>query len=204
MTQHFDNSPLGLIPHCVLDDILKRVKGADLMIALTCKSLRDILRKPRGGSARIPRPVRYFQTSGTVIASSARLLSWAKSLSTGGPRFIQVWNAETCAMIAATGDLEGLQWARDDSCEWDKRTCTRAAANGHLKVVQWARANGCAWDAGTCSEAARGGHLEVLQWARANGCKWNAKTIWRAAAGGHLDVLQWARANGCPEDEEDY
>ena len=183
MNQHFDNSPLGRIPLSVLNDILKRVKGADLMLALTCKSIRDILRKPRGWFAPIPRPVgnadngKRFQTSGTVIARSEGLLSWAKSLHPGWrPRFILVWNARTCGKIAEGGDLEALQWARANGCAWDAETCACAAYRGHLEVLQWARANGCVWTAATCYAAAGGGHLEVLQWARADGCEWDAPT----------------------------
>ena len=74
-----------------------------------------------------------------------------------------------CAWIARPGNLEVLQWARENGCAWDRHTCACAAEGGHLEVLQWAHANGCPSDEQTCERAARGGHLEVIQWARANG-----------------------------------
>src|SRR5437899_1988986 len=47
--------------------------------------------------------------------------------------------------------------------------CALAAAHGYLNLINWARANGCPWNERTCEQAAEGGHLEVLQWARTNG-----------------------------------
>ena len=41
--------------------------------------------------------------------------------------------------------------------------CAWIARPGNLEVLQWARENGCAWDSHTCACAAEGGHLEVLQ-----------------------------------------
>ncbi|KAL6059777.1 Ankyrin repeat domain containing protein [Balamuthia mandrillaris] len=108
------------------------------------------------------------------------------------------WDESTCNAAAETGQLKVLQWARENGAPWDETTCTNAAAGGHLEVLQWARANGCPWDEDTCTLAAFNGHLEVLQWARENSCPWDALTCAYAAEGGHLDVLRWARANGCP------
>ena len=100
-----------------------------------------------------------------------------------------------CTSAAKGGQLEVLEWLRENECPWDKNTCKEAAYSGHLEVLQWARENDCPWDENTCRAAAYGGHLEVLQWARENGCPWNEDM--RAASGG-----QEARENGCPWDED--
>jgi len=99
---------------------------------------------------------------------------------------------------AKKGQLEVLQWLRENGCPRDLGTCWCAAQGGHLEVLQWARAKSCPWDEDTCNWAAKGGHLEILQWARANGCPWNQTTCWTAAMHGHLEVLRCARANDCP------
>ena len=127
--------------------------------------------------------------------------------------------------------------------------CTSAAKGGQLEVLEWLRENECPWDKNTCKEAASGGHLEVLMWARerlpvgrehvqGGGVGWpprgaavgarerlpvDEETCWprrrrpprgtavgarerlpagrehvQGGAGGPLEVLQWARENGCP------
>ena len=106
-----------------------------------------------------------------------------------------------CTSAAKGGQLEVLEWLRENECPWDKNTCEEAAYSGHLEVLQWARENGCPWKEDTCWSAAQGGQLEALQWARENGCPWDERTCRSAAWGGHLPVLQWARENGCPWDE---
>ncbi|CAB9509092.1 ankyrin repeat protein [Seminavis robusta] len=107
------------------------------------------------------------------------------------------WNGWTCESAAQNGHLDILKWARANGCPWDHWTCKNAARFGHLEVLKWAHENGCPWKASTCGAAARNGHLEVLKWARANGCPWHALTCARAAEGGHLEILQWLRENGC-------
>ena len=86
-----------------------------------------------------------------------------------GRRGRRPWNADTCWAAAQGGQLEALQWARENGCPWDERTCRSAAYSGHLEALQWARENDCPWDENTCWAAAQGGHLEALKWARENG-----------------------------------
>ena len=79
------------------------------------------------------------------------------------------------------------------------RDCDAAASSGQLEALQWLREDGCPWNENTCAMAAYGGHLEVLQWIRANGCPWDERTCYCAATEiVNLEVLQWAHANGCP------
>ena len=51
-----------------------------------------------------------------------------------------------------------------------RNLCLYASLNGQLEILQWARQNGCHWDWWVCSSAALNGCLEVLQWACQNGC----------------------------------
>ena len=107
-----------------------------------------------------------------------------------------------CTCAAKFGQMDILQWARQNGCPWDEQTCTSAAENGHLEVLIWAQQNGCPWDEQACNIAAENGYLDVLIWAQRNGCPWDGCTCSKAAENGHLEVLIWAQQNGCPWDEE--
>jgi hypothetical protein len=110
-------------------------------------------------------------------------------------------NEQTSYLAASAGHLQVLKWARENGCPWEEWTCAHAAEGGHLEVLKWALENACPWNEWTCKCAAGKGHLEVLQWARENGCPWNEDTCSNAAEGGHLEVLKWAHENVCPWDE---
>jgi hypothetical protein len=71
-----------------------------------------------------------------------------------------------CAIAAAGGHLEVLQWAREQDCPWNHRTCMSAAAGGHLEVLKWAREHGCDWSVLTCHAAAQYGHLAAGAYTR--------------------------------------
>ena len=103
-----------------------------------------------------------------------------------------------CEAAAAGGQLEILQWARENDCPWDARTCSGAARGGHFEILKWAHEHECPWDENTCSTAAEYGHLEILKWARENDCPWDKDTCTWAAENDHLDILKWARQNDCP------
>ena len=123
--------------------------------------------------------------------------------------FSDVWSeysfgARLCQEAAVYGQLQPLQWLRENGCPWNGYTCEAAACNGNISILQWARENGCPWDVRTCIAAAENGHLSILQWARGNGCPWDALTCKAAAENGHLLILQWARENGCPEYDSEF
>jgi len=106
-----------------------------------------------------------------------------------------------CALVAARGNIQVLQWAREEKgYPWDFKTCNSAVENGQLEVLKYAHENGCPWDEDTCQCAALNGHLEVLQYAHENGCPWDENTCVAAEENDHFEVLQYALQNGCPED----
>jgi hypothetical protein len=71
---------------------------------------------------------------------------------------------------ASDGQLDMLQWARQQRCPWDMRACSAAASRGHVVVLRWLREQGCPWGTGTCNSAAVCGQLKVLQLLREQGC----------------------------------
>ncbi|CAB9520488.1 ankyrin repeat protein [Seminavis robusta] len=131
---------------------------------------------------------------GETFCNQPRAEYWLRDNSSNkAPRRSQV-----CTVIAKSGNLTVMQWARQQGFPWDAWTCASAAKNGHLEMLQWLHANGCPWNADTCICAAEGGHFEILKWARENGCPWSARTCDGAAKNGQLEILMWARENGCP------
>ena len=63
-----------------------------------------------------------------------------------------------------------LSWALEKCSENRERFCWRMAQNGNLELLQFLRENGCPWDDWTCWRAAENGHLECLKYAHENEC----------------------------------
>ncbi|KAL6053584.1 SecA trasnlocase/ankyrin repeat domain-containing protein [Balamuthia mandrillaris] len=110
------------------------------------------------------------------------------------------WSELTCALAAKAGRLEMLKWLRENGCPWNQNTLFFAVQSGHLEVVQWAWEQGCHWDSALLRVAANKGHLHVLKWAKEHWPSKNEDLCFHAADNGHLEVLKWARENGCPWD----
>ena len=148
---------LGFDP---LSSIVAAVDEGDLLpLALTCTTLRDVC-KLRSDQTRDPNGPRWY-THGTSR------LTWAVKVMKATP------NEKWCSYAAKHGNLDFLQWLRQNGCLWDSCTCAYAAKGGHLDILQWVRQNGCPWNRTTCFYAAKEGHLHILQWARQNGCLWD-------------------------------
>ena len=63
----------------------------------------------------------------------------------------------------------------------DMDPSSSAAYGGQLEVLQWLRENDCPWDALTCARAVRQGHFVILRWALENGCPWDVDYTYRLA-----------------------
>jgi len=124
---------------------------------------------------------KYFQDEGTDIE---QLRFFWSNVARYGRVDVMEW--------ACRQGYSAAWWEQED------HTCEKAAQYGQLQALQWLRENGCNWNGETCADVAEGGHLSILQWARENGCNWNSGTCHAAAEGGHLSILQWAREDGCP------
>ena len=129
-----------------------------ILFRLSCKDISYVLPKKQHNIKNIEDLWSFLATTNYLS-----LMKW----------LIQKHKINNCVTkcAAKNGNLEVLQWARQNGCKWGPNTCVYAAENGHLEVLQWARQNGCEWNSDTCAYAALNGHLEVLQWARQNGCK---------------------------------
>src|SRR4051812_18897833 len=45
---------------------------------------------------------------------------------------------------------------------------SECAFYGELQLIQWLRENGCPWNEDTYSSATKGGHLKIIKWLREN------------------------------------
>jgi hypothetical protein len=130
-----------------------------------------------------------------VFSSVACAEFWDRQ---GSKSVTQVFEINMCALIARTGNLQVLKWARKKKVPWGKETCREAASYGHLDILKYAHEHGCPWDESTCCGAAEYGRLEVLKYAHQHGCAWDTETCRNAAGMGHLDILKYVHDKGCP------
>ena len=78
-----------------------------------------------------------------------------------------------CASAAEMRRLQCLKWLREEAgCEWNLYASDRAAENGNLECLQYLRENGCQWTDHTVAWAAQGGHLECLKYLREHEKEW--------------------------------
>ena len=97
-----------------------------------------------------------------------------------------------CSKMAEKGNLELLQFLRENGCPWDERTCAWAAENGHLECLKYVHENGCPWGIGTSANAANYGHLKCLKYAHEKGYRLDKDTCSLPAREGHLECLKYA------------
>lgn len=140
-------------------------------------------------------------------AGSIRWLQYIYSSS--GVDWQYMYTNKACAIAAANGHLECLQFIHLQGCPWNNCTsqcprgdmsCHWAALGGHLNCLEFLHTKGYWWDENTCSSAAGGGHLNCLKFAHSNGCPWDATTVTNAWERGQLECLKYAVENRCPLD----
>eukprot|EP00611_Tribonema_gayanum_P020892 TRINITY_DN3903_c0_g1_i3.p1 TRINITY_DN3903_c0_g1~~TRINITY_DN3903_c0_g1_i3.p1 ORF type:complete len:223 (-),score=16.55 TRINITY_DN3903_c0_g1_i3:909-1490(-) len=135
-------------PHPILDPALAQQILAflrpSLMIRSTCRLFRSAT------EAREPKQ-KHCTVAADAIASVS-LIDWAVQ------NGLQLDEAlSTCFH----GSLDGLRrLCSFYGMPVDKLHCSLAASGGNLEILQWLRQNGCSWFKGACAEAAFGGHLE--------------------------------------------
>ena len=75
----------------------------------------------------------------------------------------------------STGLIKEIQSTRHYAEDCASDVCMFAALNGNMEMLQWARNNRSPWDERTMCAAARGGYLDVLKWLRENNCPWDSR-----------------------------
>jgi len=84
---------------------------------------------------------------------------------------------------------------------WDEWTSAEAARGGNLNVLQYLRENNCPMNELCYSEAARGGHMHILRWLQEINCSSNTWSYIMAIQGGFYHVIQWLDSQQCPFNE---
>ena len=92
-----------------------------------------------------------------------------------------------CFSASRRGDMEMLQWLREQGCPWGDSTCCMEAAAeiGDLALLQWMQQQWCGWWCGwgnALLRAAGAGHLHVVQWLWGQGCGTPSLTMWLKVA----------------------
>ena len=137
--------------------------------------------------------VNVFECSSTSTLEWAwNHMPWGKKDKRG--RVIdQTW---FCEGVAATNNLELLEWAREvKHCEWNEWTINAAARTGNLEMLKYCFSNGCPCDEEkSCKQAAIGGHLDCVRFLFDQvepSRETEKKAALQAAAYGHLDILKY-------------
>ena len=137
--------------------------------------------------------VNVFECSSTSTLEWAwNHMPWGKKDKRG--RVIdQTW---FCEGVAATNNLELLEWAREvKHCEWDEETITSAADKGNLEMLKYCFSNNCPCDKyASCKLAATGGHLDCLRFLFAKlqpSRDTEGKEALQAAGLGHTDIVRY-------------
>ncbi|GFH47271.1 hypothetical protein CTEN210_03746 [Chaetoceros tenuissimus] len=116
------------------------------------------------------------------------------------------WNSETFASAARFGNLEVLDYLKDNECPSDEEALYAAVQNGDAAIIQ--RCLHCGSDERTCSLAvthpAHDNALEVLKFLRHLEVDWDEDTCAEAALQGNLKALNWALEHGCNWSEETF
>ena len=150
----------------------KRKGNCLFVFARVCKEWRKAQLKVGG-------PLRTWVWSHVLLPGSVALAKWA--LVEGCPR--ERGDGITMAAAAAQfGHMELVLWLIQElGFAMDRNVMGYAAGSGNLELVQWLRDEGCPWDCWTCYYAVDYGRVEVLRWLRENRCPWTAHIQDRAA-----------------------
>ena len=96
-----------------------------------------------------------------------------------------------CTSAAKGGQLEVLEWLRENECPWDRRRARRRRLAATSRCCS-GRARTTA--RGTRRRARR---RRMLQWARENGCPWNEKTCTSRCCSGRAPTRPWDEDTCC-------
>jgi hypothetical protein len=79
-------------------------------------------------------------------------------------------NGSIVNWAACGGQIDALEWTRDQGIHGGAESCMFAACKGHLHVLRWLQEDGATWDSSVISCAEEHGYNYVVEWARENGC----------------------------------
>ena len=110
-------------------------------------------------------------------------------------------NSSATAAAALTGNVQVLEFFREEGFEWHKDTCSNCSKFGHLECLKYAHENGCPWDKRVFVYAAEDGYIDCMKYAFERGLQWDVEVCMYASFYGQLECLKFAHENGCPWDD---
>ena len=189
------------IPTSVTELILKLCDdGSAFFTAMACKHFFKSLKAIREKKKASPKEPLFLTPPGAITSSKERFLFVLNSLSP--PSWISRWDEETAAYIAASGNIEVMQKAREEYLPWDQTTFHAVAQHGHLPLARWLRKHKCPWGAKTFALAAQHGQIEVLAYLKRHGCPRNNRAfeedsaIACAVGANQIEVIRWYHDKG--------
>jgi hypothetical protein len=110
------------------------------------------------------------------------------------------WSSEVCTTAARYGHLTLLQQLRENGCPWDPdQIADDAAFSGNVQMLQWLKEQGIVFTDVTMAVAASAGHIAVCEFLRFTEQRpWDTVVCMAAAKSNQLELLKWLRAHGCP------
>jgi hypothetical protein len=108
-------------------------------------------------------------------------------------------DADACTLAAQNGHMETVRFLLDSSCPWDvNAVCIRAAESGDIQLLQYLKQQGCVFSEDVMRAAAHTGDLYTCRYLHDEQCPWDTTACEYAAHGGHVDTLRWLHEQGCP------
>ena len=129
-------------------------------------------------------------------ANYLEALKWAKSIG---------YNFQEYNYIKAAGNLEALQWLKDNNCPWSEHFLWKVAKKGNAEAIKFGLENNCPWDDrlncdndALWTKAGEGGSVEVIvalaNFEKPSHLAWHEIGIY-ASAHGHLDAMKFVLKN---------
>ena len=124
-------------------------------------------------------------------------MKWAKTI---GYKFVEA-NYNT-----AIGNLEALQWLKDNNCPLSEEFLWKAAKRGSAEAIKFGLENNCPWNGRQnfrnkitlWTKAGMGGNIDVMEtltnFEKPSHLAWEELAIY-ASAYGHLDAMRWVLRN---------
>ena len=103
-----------------------------------------------------------------------------------------------CKMAASHGDINMLQWTKENGYEWDEETINYAVSKP--RAFKWLRDNGCPWDGSVSYEIVIVENVKLLKWALKRKCPVDSQICETAAEIGNIEVMKILLQFNCMVD----
>jgi hypothetical protein len=109
-------------------------------------------------------------------------------------------------VAAQRGHTHLLKWfaSKGISLSNQDSLCTLAGYSGNLETLQYLRQQGCDWNVSTNINAALNNHFSLLKWAVEQGCPLNTDVLNYALQYSSVEMITYLYDHNCPHPEKPY